>query len=287
MAQADLSRVRAIPVTSRLSPARRLQFTTLLAVWALWELVGASGLLYHGVMPSMFLVAPALGRLITSTVFWFNLSVTGLEIGLAVGFGAVTGLLVGLLLGGNRFLGAAFEPQLAALAAIPKIILLPILYLMFGIGPASKIAIGAFACFVPVALSTASGMRQISPVLVWVGRSLGLSWWQMTYKIYLPALVEPIATGLRIALGAAIVVCLIAEIKFSRIGLGAMVIDSFNRSRFADVYALLIVLITLAIAGNSLVNRLGSGTRVKLTTPIGTAAHPSRSPSPEPIHTAR
>jgi ABC-type nitrate/sulfonate/bicarbonate transport system permease component len=274
-------------VTSWLSPARRLQFATLLAVWALWELVGASGLLYNGVMPSMFLVAPALGRLITSTVFWFNLSATGLEIGLAVGFGAVTGVLVGLLLGANRFLGAAFEPQLAALAATPKIILLPILYLMFGVGPASKVAIGALACFVPVALSTASGMRQISPVLVWVGRSLDLSWWQMTHKIYLPALVEPIATGLRIALGAAIVVCLIAEIKFSRIGLGAMVIDSFNRSRFADVYALLIVLITLAIAGNSLVNRLGSGTRVKLITPIGTAAHPSRSPSPEPIHTAR
>ena len=256
MAQADL--IKKFSVTSRFSPARCLQFATLLSIWVLWEFVGASGLLYNGVVPSLFLVFPALGGLITSMEFWFNLSVTGLEIGLAIGFGGVIGVLVGLVLGGNKFLGAAFEPQLAALAATPKIILLPILYLMFGVGPPSKIAIGAFACFVPVALSTASGMRQINPVLVWVGRSLDLSRWQMTRKIYLPALIEPIASGLRIALGAAIVVCLIAEIKFSRIGIGAMVIDSFNRSRFAEVYALLTVLITLAIAGNSLITRLGS-----------------------------
>jgi len=64
-----------------------------------------------------------------------------------------------------------------------------------------------------------------------------------------------------VGLGAAIAVCLIAEIKFSRIGLGAMVIDSFNRSRFAEVYALLIVIVALAIAGNALVNRLGQRRR--------------------------
>lgn len=255
MAQSDMS--RAVPVASRRSHARRLQFATLLAFWALWEGVGASGLLYTGVVPSTSLIVPALGRLIASTEFWFNLSVTGLEIGLAVGLGAGAGICVGLLLGGNRFLGAAFEPQLAVLAATPKIILLPILYLMLGIGPASKIAIGAFACFVPVALSTASGMREVSPVFVSLGRSLDLSRWQMTRKIYLPALVEPIATGLRVGLGAATVVCLVAEIKFSRNGLGAMVIDSFDRSRFAEVYAVLAVLITLAIAGNGLINRLG------------------------------
>jgi NitT/TauT family transport system permease protein len=240
-------------------PAWRLQSVTLLAILAFWEVIAASGFFYKGVVPSFFQVAAALARLIADSQFWFNLSVTGMEIGLAFAVGGGIGLLIGLLLGGNRFLGAAFEPYLAALAATPKIIILPIVYLMFGVGPASKIAIAAFACFVPVALSVASGMRQISPVLVRVGRSLDLSRWQMVHKIYLPALVQPVAIGLRIALGAAIAVCLIAEIKFSRIGLGAMVIDSFNRSRFAEVYAVLIVIISLAIVGNVLINRLGRG----------------------------
>jgi NitT/TauT family transport system permease protein len=255
----------ATPFVSRLMPAWRLQFVTLLAIWGFWEAMAASGLFYKGVVPSLFAVVAALARLLADPQFWFNLSVTGMEIGFAFAMGGGAGILIGLLLGGNRFLGAAFEPYLAALAATPKIIILPIVYLMFGIGPASKIAIGAFACFVPVALSAASGMRQINPVLVRVGRSLDLSRWQMLHKIYLPALVQPVAVGLRIALGAAIAVCLIAEIKFSSIGLGAMVIDSFNRSRFAEVYAVLIVIISLAIAVNTLINRLGRGHRLAST----------------------
>jgi len=252
---------QSTPFVSRLPPPRRLQIATLLCVWALWEGLAFSGLLYQGVVPSLFAIAAALARLLAAVQFWFNLSVTGMEIGLAVAIGGSIGLVIGLLLGGNRFLGAAVEPYLAAFAATPKIIILPIIYLMFGVGPASKIAIGAFACFVPVALSAASGMRQIRPVLVQVGRSFDLSPAQMARKIYLPALVEPAATGLRVGLGAAIAVCLIAEIKFSRIGLGARVIDSFNRSRFAEVYALLIVIVALAIAGNALVNRLGQRRR--------------------------
>ena len=255
MVEAGLS--AAMPLASRRLPAWRLQFVTLLAIWAL---VGGDcrfGPLLRRRRAFVLPVVAALARLIADPQFWFNLSVTGMEIGVAFAIGGGAGLLFGLLLGGNRFLGAAFEPYLAALAATPKIIILPIVYLMFGVGPASKIAIGAFACFVPVALSAASGMRQINPVLVRVGRSLDLSRWQMVHKIYLPALVQPVAIGLRIALGAAIAVCLIAEIKFSRIGLGAMVIDSFNRSRFAEVYAVLIVIISIAIAGNVLVNRFG------------------------------
>jgi len=109
-----------------------------------------------------------------------------MEIGLAIVIGGGIGVVIGLLFGGNRFLGAAFEPYLAALAATPKIVVLPILYLMLGIGTAPKVAIGAFACLVPVALSTAAGMRQVSPVLVRVGTSFDLSQWQMVLVIYLP-----------------------------------------------------------------------------------------------------
>jgi ABC-type nitrate/sulfonate/bicarbonate transport system permease component len=275
MAPAGLS--LATPLASRLSPARRLQCATLLMIWASWEAIAASGVFYKGVVPSCFQIVAALAHLIADLRFWFNLAVTGVEIAFAIAIGGGTGLLVGLLLGGNRFLGAALEPYLAALAATPKIIILPIVYLMFGVGPVSKVAIGAFASFVPVALSAASGMRQISPVLVRVGRSLDLSHRQMVHKIYLPALVEPVATGLRIALGAAIAVCLIAEIKFSRIGLGAMVIESFNRSRFAEVYAVLIVIISLAIGGNVLVDRLGGGRR---RAPVGRSVAVARPGQP-------
>ena len=109
---------------------------------ALWEAIAASGSLYRR-CSFRSIRSRGVGRLIADPRFWFNLSVTGIEIGSAIAIGGGPALLVGLVLGGNRFLGAAFEPYLAALAATPKIIVLPIVYFMLGVGPASKIAIGA------------------------------------------------------------------------------------------------------------------------------------------------
>ena len=239
-----------------LRPERRLQLITVVVLLIAWELIAASGLLYRGVVPSVTAIIASLATMLGTGKFWINFSVTVSEIGSAILIGGGLGLLVGLVLGANRFLGAAFSPFVIYLASTPKVILLPIIYLMFGIGPASKIVVGSIACFMPMAISTAAGMRQINPALIRVGRSFNLTRPQMIQKIYLPAMVAPIANGLRIALGSAIVVCLVAEIKFSSMGIGQMVIDNFNRSRFAEVYATLIVITTLAVVGNSLVDRL-------------------------------
>ena len=239
-----------------LRPERRLQVATLVVLLVAWELIAASGLLYRGVVPSVTAIVAALATMLGQASFWMNFSITVSEIGSAIVIGGGLGLIVGLILGSNRFLGAAYTPFVIYLASTPKVILLPIIYLMFGIGPASKIVVGSIACFMPMAISAAAGMRQINPTLIRVGRSFNLTRAQMIQKIYLPAMVAPIANGLRIALGSAIVVCLVAEIKFSSVGIGQMVIDNFNRSRFADVYAALIVITTLAVVGNSLVDRL-------------------------------
>ena len=239
-----------------LRPERKLQLTTLVGLLAIWEAIAASGLLYRGVVPSVTAIVTSLATMLCQASFWTNFSVTASEIGLAIAIGGSLGLAVGLILGGNRFLDAAYSPFVIYLASTPKIILLPIIYLMFGIGPASKIVIGSIACFMPIAISTAAGMRQINPTFISVGWSFNLTLIHMIRYIYLPAMVAPIANGLRIALGSAIVVCLVAEIKFSSMGIGQIVIDNFNRSRFAEVYAVLIVITTLAVVGNILIDRL-------------------------------
>jgi ABC-type nitrate/sulfonate/bicarbonate transport system permease component len=254
MAAADLS--HASPGIWWLAPQRRWQLGTLIVLIAIWEALSVSGLFYRGVIPPTPTIGASLIRMLADLSFWLNLSVTLTEIGLAIVFGGGMGVVVGLLLGSNRFLGAAFGPYVIYLASTPKVILLPIIYLVFGIGPASKVVVGAIACFMPMAISTASGVRHLNPVLTRVGRSFRLSPGQMVRKIYLPGMVAPIANGLRIALGSAIGVCLIAEIKFSNAGIGHMVIDNYNRSRFPDVYAALVGIVTLALIGNALIDRL-------------------------------
>ncbi len=254
MAEARL--IRPAPRRLAIDAGLALQIGTFIGLLACWEAIGASGLLYKGVVPSSLRILTSLGELLASPRFWFNLSVTGIEVGLALAIGGGLGILTGLLLGGIRFVGQAMEPYVNFFASMPKIILFPVFLVVFGIGPVSKIAIGAVACFFPMALGTATGTRQINPVLIRVGRSFDLSLMQMIRMVYLPALVAPIMSGLRIAIGVAIVVCLLAEIKFSNVGIGFMVINSYNQSRFADVYAVLIVIFLIAIAANALVERL-------------------------------
>jgi ABC-type nitrate/sulfonate/bicarbonate transport system permease component len=254
MAEARLTRPAA---SSRsLDAGRALQIATLIGLLAGWEAIGASGLLYKGVVPSSLRILASLAELLANPRFWFNLSVTGIEVALALAIGGGLGVLAGLLLGGIRFFGQAIEPYVNFLASMPKIILFPVFLVAFGIGPGSKIAIAAVACFFPMALGTAAGTRHINPVLIRVGKSFNLTLVQMIRMVYLPALIAPIMSGLRIALGVAIVVCLLAEIKFSNMGIGFMVINSYNQSRFADVYAVLIVIFLITVGANALVERL-------------------------------
>jgi ABC-type nitrate/sulfonate/bicarbonate transport system permease component len=264
MAATDL----IVPVAARrppfFSPARRLQVGTLIVLVALWEILSASGLVYRGVFPSTLVIGAALVRLLGSAHFWFNAGVTLGEIFAALIIGATIGIIVGMLLGSSRLIAAAIEPLINCVASTPKVILLPPLYLAFGIGVGSKIAVGSLACFFPMVIGVTAAMLQMNPVLVRVGRSFGLPWWRMVQKIYLPSLVEPIGNGLRIGIGVAIAVCLIAETRFSYAGLGFLVIDDFNRARFPEVYAVLVVIVALAGTVNAIGSSLGRRRRRRI-----------------------
>jgi NitT/TauT family transport system permease protein len=254
---ADTSIAPANPARWAIGPPMRLRITAIIAILVIWEGLGASGFVYPGVLPSWVAILASLTRFLASAAFWFDLSVTALEIGLALSIGAVLGILAGIALGMSRWVGAGLERYVHYLASTPKVVFLPLIFILFGIGPGSKVALAAFACSFPMALGTASAMRHIPPVYIRVAKGFGLSPWQMAWMIYLPSMLRPIVTGLRISLGIAFSACLVAEMKFSNIGLGSLMIGSYEHSRFADVYALLTVIIGFAVATNSLLDRLG------------------------------
>jgi NitT/TauT family transport system permease protein len=225
------------------------------AILVIWELVAASGLLYRDVVPSLLAIGKALAALLTDPAFYWHFGVTVGEIALALAIGGSAGLLVGLVLGANRFLGRAFEPYLYYLGPTPKIIFLPVLIMWVGVGPASKVAMGALSCFFPIALSVAAGMRQINPVLIRVGRSFRARPWQMALKIHLPAMRHPIVNGVRLGLGVALIGTLLAETKLSNRGIGFLIIQAYSLFDMPRMYAMLIVLFALAIGANSLMDR--------------------------------
>jgi ABC-type nitrate/sulfonate/bicarbonate transport system permease component len=235
----------------------QLRIAIVLATLLIWELLARSGLLYRDVVPSLIAIGGALFRLLTTPDYYWHLSVTAGEIATGLAIGGVAGLFVGIVLGANQFLARAYEAFLYYLGPTPKIIFFPIMIMWFGVGPGSKIAMGAISCFFPIALSAASGMRQIDKVLIRVGKSFRANAWQMTTKIYLPAMRHPVVNGVRLGLGVAIIGTLLAETKLSNRGVGFLIIQAYSLFDMPRMYAMLIVLFVLAIAANALVGRLG------------------------------
>ena len=159
-------------------------------------------------------------------------------------------IAVGIMLGANPFLRKAVEPYINGIGSTPKIIFLPILFLMFGTGIESKMAKGALSAFFPVVFSTTLGMVLINPVLLRVGRSFNLTRLQMVSKIYLPAMVNPIITGLRLGMAITVIGILVAEIKFSNGGLGFRLSEYYDLFKIAPMYAMIILIFALAAAAN-------------------------------------
>jgi NitT/TauT family transport system permease protein len=273
---------RALPAPA-FSRVTQLRIAIIAGVVLTWEVVAASGWLYRDVVPSLLLIAGEVLNLFTqhptpwavkfsllhidTTIllpeFYWHLWVTVGEVATAMAIGGLSGLAVGLLLGANRFLAKAFEPYLYYLGPTPKIIFFPVMIMWFGVGPGSKVAMGAISCFFPVALSAAAGMRQIDQVLIKVGKSFRLSTTQMVTKIYLPAMRLPILNGVRLGLGVAIIGSLLAETKLSNQGVGFLVINSYSTFNMPRMYALLIVLFAVSIGANALLGRFGRHASIK------------------------
>ena len=264
---AETGRLRLAPSFNlRADPVLGLRVAIIVAVLVLWQAVAASGLLYRDVVPSLFAIGGALVKLLTNPEYYRNLGVTAGEVGIALVIGGFSGLVVGLILGGSRLLAKAYEPYLYYLGPTPKIIFFPIMIMWFGVGPGSKVAMGAISCFFPIALSAAAGMRRIEPILIRVGRSFRANTWQMVTKIYLPAMRHPIINGVRLGLGVAIIGTLLAETKLSNQGLGFLIIQAYSLFDMPRMYAMLIALFVIAIAANAVVGWVGNVDRAKART---------------------
>jgi NitT/TauT family transport system permease protein len=255
MAAADGVSIVLRPAASAVRVAL-LRAAIVVALLVGWEALAASGLLYRDVVPSLAAIGRALARVLGHPDFYGNLGVTAAEIGAALAIGGCLGLAVGILLGANRFAARAYESLIHYLGPTPKIIFFPVMIMWFGVGSGSKIAMGAISCFFPIVISTASGMRQIDRVLIRVGRSFRATTWQMIGKIYLPAMRQPIVTGVRLGLGIAIIGTLLAETKLSNRGIGYLIIQAYATFDMPRMYALLILLFLLSIGANALIGRL-------------------------------
>ncbi len=250
----------ARPIGDAPEPSRRAVLAVRAGVAAaclvVWEAISQSGLFFGDVVPSTMKILASFWKLATFDGFWTHLAVTAGEVVASVAIGSVAGVICGIAIGAEPFLRRAYEPILHYLSPTPRIILFPVMIMWFGIGPESKVALGALSAFFPAALSTSAGMLLIDQALIRVGRSFRATRWQMATKIYLPAMRAPVLNGVRLGFGLAIIGVLLAETKLSNKGLGFLVMQFYSRFDMPTLYALLIVLFAMAGIFNALIGAM-------------------------------
>jgi ABC-type nitrate/sulfonate/bicarbonate transport system permease component len=175
----------------------------------------------------------------------FLASMWGLSIGLAfsIGFGVVLGLLMGRF----RTIDYLLDVQISALYATPTVGLLPLLILWFGLGALAKIVLIFLAAFFPIVVNTHAGVRNISQGLVEVAKVEGATEFQIFMKIIVPASLPFIMTGIRLAMGRAVVGMVVGEYFTSVEGLGGAIVNYGNSFATAKLFVILIVLALLGI----------------------------------------
>ncbi len=245
----------AVPLKLPGLSVSRIRLLTVLVCLALWEGLARAGWFYKGVIPTSVSVVTAFAREIAGREFYRHCGITLAEVSVGFIAGGLVGVALGILFGARRFLWRAAAPYINAIGSTPKIVFLPILFLLFGVGIESKMAKGALSTFFPVVVSTTAGMLALNPVWLRVGRSFHLARWQTISKIYLPAMVRPVVTGMRLGLGVGIIGVLVAEIKYSNGGLGYLAIQYYTQFDIPRMYAMLLIIFTLAVLANLAMTR--------------------------------
>jgi sulfonate transport system permease protein len=167
--------------------------------------------------------------------------------------GAVVGMLVGFALGASPYLSAIFSPVVAALYAVPRLALIPLFLLWFGLGIGSKLALVIVVVFFLVFYNTHEGVRDVDRELVNVLRVMNAKRWQIHLKVTFPSAMTWIIAGLRVSVPYALVGAVTGEMTASNEGMGYLIIRASGQFDTAGVFAGIFVLMIFALLLGALV----------------------------------
>lgn len=167
--------------------------------------------------------------------------------------GSLLGAALGLAAGVARWFDRMLSPAVFLTYPVPKIVMLPIFMIWFGIGDLSKVLIIALACFYPVFINAYYGVRQTRTILVWSALNMGASESAIFRRVVLPSALPMIMASLRVSLALSFIVMFAAEMINARSGLGHLIRVAENSLRFDLMYVSLVTIGVLGYAGDRLV----------------------------------
>jgi NitT/TauT family transport system permease protein len=229
------------------------QILLLLAVFALWHVLTATGILAPFFFGRPLVVLQKVWEWFASGKVYMHLAVTLVETLLAFVGGTVLGLGIGLWLAMSPMASALLDPYIKAFNSMPRVILAPIFAVWFGLDVASKVALGVTLVFFIVFFNVYQGVKEVSPVVLNNARMLGASSRQLLRTVYLPSATSWVFSSLHISVGMAFVGAVVGEYLGSAAGVGYLILQAESVFDINTVFAGILVLTAFALALDGLV----------------------------------
>ncbi|MGX5845027.1 ABC transporter permease [Mesorhizobium sp. ArgA1] len=195
-------------------------------------------------------------QLCQTGLLWQHLLPSLRRLAIGASIGIAFGIAIGVLIGLFSLIRAGLLPLVAALLPIPKIALLPLFVIWFGIDEASKYALIALGTFTPTVVATQGAVDNVDRNLIRMGQSFGLSRRSIVHKIVLPGAFPGILSGLRVSISIAITLLVAAEMLGAEHGVGAYILDAGALYNLERLFAGVTMLSLIGLAVNWFIGRI-------------------------------
>jgi NitT/TauT family transport system permease protein len=222
-----------------------------------WELVGN---VFQWINP-MFMSAPSLifkaaVQLFVSGEIYHDLYVSGIEFIGGYLLAAAIGIPFGLMVGWYKRMSYVFDPFINAMNATPRVALLPLVIIWLGIGILSKVGIIFLGAVFSILINTRDGVKTTPINLLNAARSFGASEWLIFKTVVLPSTIPFILTGLRLAVGRALVGVLVGELYAATAGIGFMITVAGATFQTDKVFVGVLIFALSGMTGMELLTKL-------------------------------
>lgn len=235
---------------------RVLEIASPVVFLAIWETVVRLGWLDARFVPPPSDVVLRFFDLAGSGVLWKDVSITLFRIAAGFAAGVIPGVAIGLLMAMFRPLRYVLDPLVAAIYPIPKIALMPLLLLAFGIGELSKIALVAIGTFFPVLISTYAGAANIEPIYLDAAKNFRAGPGMMFREVIFFGALPQIFAGLRLALGTSFLVIVAAEFVSADTGIGQLIWQSWQVLQVDRMFVGIVLIGVLGVLSTAILQEI-------------------------------
>jgi NitT/TauT family transport system permease protein len=183
--------------------------------------------------------------------YWPDLAESMRAFGIALLIAFALGIVGGLLIGSWRACSEVLEPLLVNSNTVPKVALYPVILLIFGLGLWAKVVFGALHGVIPIMISSIGAARNVNPIYVRSGRAMHLTRWQMLRRIWAPACVPEIFSGLRLGFSLTLLGTIFGEFFASQKGVGFLLMNAIDLRNIPTITSLILLLVVFAVMSNS------------------------------------